>query len=144
MNNIKKILIAVDDGPVAEKVALDSLHLARQLNAEMALVSIVDIASLMGEGGITTAEIGDIVKKEYKQNHQMLMDKVFKDSKVWSFVEKGKPHEEILKVAQEWEADLIVMGTHGRTGLAHLFMGSVAEKMVRHSEKPLFIIPARP
>ncbi|QEC66258.1 universal stress protein [Panacibacter ginsenosidivorans] len=144
MTNIKKILIAVDDGPTAEKVALSAFHFAHQLKAEMALVSVVDTASLMSEGGITVGELADIMTKEYKQNHQLLMDKIFKDVKVWSFVEKGKPHEEILKVAQEWEADLIVMGTHGRTGLAHLFMGSVAEKIVRHSEKPLFIIPTRP
>jgi nucleotide-binding universal stress UspA family protein len=47
MNTIKKILIAVDDGPAAEKVALNGLQLASQLNAEIALVSIVDIISLM-------------------------------------------------------------------------------------------------
>ena len=73
----------------------------------------------------------------------MLVDKVFKDYKIWTFVEKGKPFEAVLKVAEEWEADLIVLGTHGRTGLSHLLMGSVAEKVVRHSTKPLFIVPTK-
>jgi nucleotide-binding universal stress UspA family protein len=84
------------------------------------------------------------MKNDYKKIHQMLIDKVFKDYKVWTFVEEGKPFEAILKVAEEWAADLIVLGTHGRTGLSHLLMGSVAEKVIRHSGKPLFIIPTSP
>jgi nucleotide-binding universal stress UspA family protein len=144
MNTIKKILIAVDDGPAAEKVALNGLQLASQLNAEIALVSIVDIISLMTEGSVTPEELITIMKNDYKKIHQMLIDKVFKDYKVWTFVEEGKPFEAILKVAEEWAADLIVLGTHGRTGLSHLLMGSVAEKVIRHSGKPLFIIPTSP
>ena len=58
-------------------------------------------------------------------------------------MEEGIPHKMILKVATEWEADLIVLGTHGRTGLSHLFMGSVAENVIRHSTKPLFIVPTK-
>ena len=46
-------------------------------------------------------------------------------------------------MAKEWNADIIVLGTHGRTGISHLIMGSVAEKIVRHSEIPVFIIPIK-
>ena len=46
-------------------------------------------------------------------------------------LEEGNPVAEILRVARETHCDLIVMGTHGRTGLAHLLMGSVAEQVVR-------------
>jgi nucleotide-binding universal stress UspA family protein len=58
-------------------------------------------------------------------------------------VERGKTFEVILKVAEEWNADLIVLGTHGRTGLSHLLTGSVAEKVIRHSTLPLYIIPTK-
>lgn len=44
------------------------------------------------------------------------------------------------KVAEKWEADLIVLGAHGRTALSHLLMRRVAERVIRHSTKPLFII----
>ncbi|HZK62903.1 MAG TPA: universal stress protein, partial [Puia sp.] len=67
----------------------------------------------------------------------------FKDYKIWTFIEEGKPFEVILKVAEEWGADLIVIGTHGRKGFSHLLMGSVAEKIIRHSTRPLFVIPTR-
>jgi nucleotide-binding universal stress UspA family protein len=52
----------------------------------------------------------------------------------------GKPAEEILRVAQEERVDLIVMGTHGRTGLRHLLLGSVAEEVTRHAPCPVFTV----
>src|SRR5690554_6722930 len=51
----------------------------------------------------------------------------------------GKPAEEILKDAEEWQADLIAMGTHGRTGFAHFLHGCVAEQVVRRSKLPVLI-----
>lgn len=143
MDKIKKILIAIGDEPTSEKVASNGFQLAQQLNAEIALVSVVDTTALMTEGNVTPGELADIIKKDYEKSQQMLIDKVFKDYKVWTFVEKGKSFETIIKVAEEWEADLIVIGTHGRTGLSHLILGSTAEKVIRHSTKPLFIIPTK-
>jgi nucleotide-binding universal stress UspA family protein len=51
----------------------------------------------------------------------------------------GTPSKIILKLAADWQADLIVMGTHGRTGLAHLLVGSVAEAVVRYARLPVLI-----
>lgn len=140
---MKKILIAIDEGPTAEKVAQFGSQLGKQLNAEVALISVVDTTVLITDGGVTPKELADIEKNDLKKNQQLVIEKVFKDNKVWSFVEEGKPFEMILKVAEEWEADLIVLGTHGKKGLAHLLMGSVAEKVMRHSTKPLLIIPTK-
>ncbi|SHM57161.1 universal stress protein [Flavobacterium xinjiangense] len=143
MDNMKKILIAVDNDPTSEKIALNGFQLASQLNAEIALLSVVDLTMLITEGAVTPKEFADITINDYKKNQQMLIDTVFKDYKVCTFVEEGIPHEVILKVAQEWDANIIVLGTHGRTGISHLIMGSVAEKIVRHSEIPVFIIPSK-
>lgn len=143
MNIIKKIVIAIDNGPTSEKVALNGFELGKQLNAELAIVSVVDTSNLMTEGSVTPGELAKIIKNDYKINHQILIEKVFKEFKVWAFVEEGKPFEAILKVSKEWDADLIVIGTHGRTGITHLLMGSVAEKVVRHSTKPVLIIPTK-
>jgi nucleotide-binding universal stress UspA family protein len=52
----------------------------------------------------------------------------------------GKPAEEILRLAREEGIDLIVMGTHGRTGLRHLLLGSVAEEVTRHAPCPVFAV----
>jgi len=109
----------------------------------MALVSIVDTTVLLTDGAVTPRELANSIKNDYKKNQQLLIDKLCKDCKIWTFVEEGKPFEAILKVADDWDADLIVLGTHGRTGLSHILIGSVAEKIVRHSTKPIFIIPIK-
>lgn len=137
------MLIAIDDGPMAEKVALSGFKLGQQLHAEIALISVIDDTMQMTAGAITPGELAAIMENDLKKNHQMLIEKVFKDFKVWTFIENGNPYEAILKVAGEWEADIIVLGTHGRTGLSHLLMGSIAEKVIRHSTKPLYIVPTK-
>ncbi|MFE3871131.1 universal stress protein [Flavobacterium sp. ZS1P70] len=141
MDNTKKLIIAVDNDPTSEKIALNGFQLGSQLNAEIALLSVVDLTMLITEGAVTPKEFADITINDYRKNQQMLIETLFKDYKVSTFVEEGIPYEVILNVAKEWRADIIVMGTHGRTGISHLIMGSVAEKIVRHSEIPVFIIP---
>lgn len=143
MEKVKKILIAVDDSPTSEKVATQGFQLAKQLNSEIALVSVIDTTLMMTDGNITPSEFVALLKKDYQKNQKLLIENVFKDNKIWTFIEKGVPHEVILKVAEEWEADIIVIGTHGRTGLSHLLMGSVAEKVIRHATKPVFIITTK-
>ncbi len=63
-----------------------------------------------------------------------------KDLRTRKILSMGKPHEEIVKAAREVEADLIVMGTHGRHGLSHLLLGSVAERVVRTAPAPVFTV----
>jgi nucleotide-binding universal stress UspA family protein len=87
--------------------------------------------------------MAEIMKNDVKKNQQILCERVFKDYKVWTFIEEGKPSEKVLKVAEEWGADLIVCGTHGRKGFEHLLMGSVAERLIRHSTIPLLVIPIK-
>jgi nucleotide-binding universal stress UspA family protein len=55
----------------------------------------------------------------------------------------GREDEEILKFAKDEKVDIIVMGTHGRTGIEHVVFGSVAEKVLRHSPFPVFVIPCK-
>ena len=52
----------------------------------------------------------------------------------------GEPSREICQVAAEVDAELIVMGSHGRTGLSHILLGSVAERVVRHSSCPVLVV----
>ena len=58
-----------------------------------------------------------------------------------SLVVRGVPSHRITETAQEQQADLIVMGTHGRTGLRHMLIGSVAERVVRHAPCPVMVVP---
>lgn len=144
MENVKKIVIAIDNDPDAENVALNGLQLALQLKAEIAILSVVDTTILKVERSISSADFVKILKSDYKKLQQKLTKTIFKNHTVSTFLQEGKPYEVILKVADEWYADIIVIGTHGRGGLSHLIMGSVAQKVIRHSKKPVLAIPSGP
>ncbi|MBI4640620.1 MAG: universal stress protein [Candidatus Tectomicrobia bacterium] len=98
----------------------------------------------IGEGGLT---YHDLTRKEIRRDlteeaRIKLIDliPVALQKQVEIEVRVGEPYEEILNFVQEQKIDMIVMGTHGRTGLAHLFLGSVAERVVRHSPVPVVTI----
>ena len=61
-----------------------------------------------------------------------------------TFVDVGLPAEKIVKLAREKQVDLIVMGTHGRTGLSHMLIGSVAERVVRFAPCPVMVVHKEP
>ncbi|WP_018613991.1 universal stress protein [Segetibacter koreensis] len=140
---IKKILIAIDEGPTSEKVMSDGFQLGQSLKASMALLSVVDNTLVFTDGGVTPQEMIALTKNDFKERQKKLIKEICDGENIWTFVEEGKPYEVILKVADEWDADLIVLGTHGRTGASHLLVGSVAEKVIRHSPKPILVIPTR-
>jgi nucleotide-binding universal stress UspA family protein len=136
-----KILIAIDNEPGAELIALNGFQLAQQFDAEIALVSIIDPPGENVSEIMTPVEIGDMIDQNCTSNQQDVINKVFKDYPVKRFVEYGEPSEVIIRISQEWDADVIVLGTHGRKGLARLLMGSVAEEVIRHSKKTVVVIP---
>jgi nucleotide-binding universal stress UspA family protein len=136
-----KILIAIDDTDSAEMIALNGLQLANQFHAEIGLVSIVNSLLPINFDDATPREIEEIIDNYNNIAQQNVINKVFKDVPVKRFVELGKPSEAINKIAEEWHADIIVMGTHGRKGLSHFFIGSVAEEVMRHSKRAMVVIP---
>ena len=64
-------------------------------------------------------------------------------TKVKIVIETGDEDEKILEFVQKEKIDIIVIGTHGRTGIEHVFLGSVAEKVIRRSPIPVFVIPCK-
>lgn len=80
-----------------------------------------------------------LVKSFQKQYLSKIKDK----DKVKFVVKSGREDEEILKYAREENIDLVVIGTHGRTGLKHVLLGSVAEKTIRHSSIPVYVVPCK-
>ena len=111
-----------------------------QLNAAIAVIYVVD-DSFVALGTNETYGSPVTILNEMRQEGISVLDKVSSKMKIEKFLEVGKPFKEILYKARHWKADLIVMGTHGRTGLKHLLMGSVAEHVIRNSKCPVFIVP---
>lgn len=135
-----KILCAIDCDPLADSVFETGCVLAETLGAELALVSIFDIALLnAGESGILIADLRTSIENEISK----LFDRLLKKKKlnIATFTEEGNPSKCIIEVAARWNADLILIATHGRKGLNRVIMGSVAESVTRNSKCPVLIIP---
>lgn len=138
-----RILIVVDDSPSSLKAAKYGYDLAAQLKAKVALVGVVDLALAEGnvDAGIFPEEAArDLKKHMEKFLHQVESDYANNvDTEV--FAPSGEVKETVLQMAREWDAKLIIAGTHGRKGLNRLLMGSMAEGILRDSKVPVFIVP---
>jgi nucleotide-binding universal stress UspA family protein len=121
-------------------------YLAQCMKAELVLLHVLTdeegkiIEEIIGEGAVVQIPKGirqnvvDDRQKKLKDQYEMVVPRDIKASlKVEQMTRIGVPFLEIVKMAKEKEVDLIVMGTHGRTGLAHVLIGSVAEKVVHHA-----------
>ncbi|WP_338358846.1 universal stress protein [Yeosuana marina] len=139
-----KILIAVDSSEYSMNAAKKGLELSHQLNAKVALLYVIDTSKALGniDAGITAEEALIILKKEAEQTLDELAA-MYNGTSIMKFIPEGLPSKDIIKTAEIWEADLIILGTHGRTGLLHLLVGSVAEHIIRHSKTPVMVVPSR-
>ncbi|MDF2433467.1 MAG: hypothetical protein JWP44_3098 [Mucilaginibacter sp.] len=154
---IKKILIGIDDSKHAENAAKYGFDIAHKFNAAVGLVNIVEPAMMpqmagtadpvmgmpMQGTGIENMEILDIQRNQSENIVDSAIKKFAGGMKVTHFTEYGSTADGIITCAKEFEADLIVIGTHSRHGLDRLLMGSVAEHVVRHSEVPVLVVPMK-
>lgn len=139
----KKILIAVDNSAYSLNAAKKGFVLAHQLKATVGLVQVIDKTKevMSADLGITSEQSQSVLIKQAEENIRQLIKMYDNVEEVLRFTPEGFPKDEILNTANEWEADLIIMGTHGRTGLAHLLVGSVAEYVIKHAGIPVMVVP---
>jgi nucleotide-binding universal stress UspA family protein len=140
-----RVLIAVDNSPYSTEAAEAGFQLAQRLNAEVALVYVIEIILDMGDPSEPGMPV-DMIKLHEDdgiRTLQMLTEKFSGNIKTEHLVPQGIPKNEIINAADEWKADVIVMGTHGRTGLGHLLLGSASEYVVRHSKVPVMVVPLK-
>lgn len=139
-----KILIAVDGSSFSKKVAAAGSELAVQMKASFAFIYVVNNTFAIA-GASEAYGSPSTVLKEMRKDGQSFLKKVAGKikSNPEKFLEEGNPATEILNKATEWGADLIVVGTHGRTGLSRIVMGSVANEIVRHSQIPILVVPLK-
>jgi nucleotide-binding universal stress UspA family protein len=139
------IIIAVDGSSFSEHAMRSGVEMAQKLDANITLVYVVDISNLIGNAAVGGA-IDSAALKIYNDEAKSVLDglsKKYPYTKTNKIAEEGIPAETILKLAGTNKADMIIMGTHGRKGLGHLLIGSVAENVVRHSPIPVLVIPSK-
>jgi len=143
---IKKILVPVDFSPCSRKALKYALALAKEHAAELCLLYVVPPPSYpVGEFG--AIEYGDLVSdmrvSGEKQLIAMAVDDVGSAAPVDTVVRTGAPASEIVRAAQELGTDIVVISTHGHTGLKHVFLGSVAEHVIRTAPCPVLVVRER-
>ena len=152
----QKILIGIDDSKYADNAARYGFELAHKFNARVALVHIVEPVivttpvndtSMMGSlipsisTGVEEVEIANI-QEQFSQ--KLISDTIAKygeNLQITQFSEYGSTAEALVECAAQFNADLIVIGTHSRTGLDRFLMGSIAESIVRHSPVAVLVVP---
>lgn len=140
----KRILVPHDFSPSANHAAALARDEAKAHGGVILLLHVVDLPiAYSPDTMVMTGNGGPIGMREYAMEAALdhvrdLANRLETDGvEVASFVRLGRPVDEILAFAREHEADAIVMGTHGRTGLSHWMAGSVTERVVRASHVPV-------
>jgi nucleotide-binding universal stress UspA family protein len=125
-----------------------AVELAKSDRAELMLVHVMSpIAPIAGEGYVSPKMYEDIAASSrawaQKQLDRLLAKAKTAGVRAKSYVLEGVAHDQIARIARSRHADLIVMGTHGRSGLAKLFLGSVAGRVVAAAPCPVLTVRGR-
>jgi nucleotide-binding universal stress UspA family protein len=144
MKDFKTILFATDFSESSDYAFQYAYSLAKKFNARLLVVHVIN--EPVDLRGFYVPHISfEKLEEEIEEGAQKMMEKFCRThirdyDNYESFIVPGIPYDEIIKKATENSADLIVLGTHGRTGLDHVLFGSTAEKVVRKSDVPVMTI----
>ena len=141
-----KILVPLDGSELSESVLGHVIAVAKGCREPEVVLTRVRYPLDKSVEDTLDAKIAAELDEVYQEEAVNYLDKVAADLRnqglvVSTVVLSGNPAEEILKYVRENGVDLIIMSTHGRSGVSRLFFGSVADKIVRHSEVPVLIKP---
>jgi len=141
-----KILFCTDFSENSEPARELAVDYAKSFGAQLLIVHVVDSAGFPGYVGWISDELDQILKRTEKSAGLRLQSLSRKCSqhvnRVRSYCRVGLPAREIVALADAESVDLIVMGTHGRTGVKHLVVGSIARSVLKTAHRPVLIVEA--
>ncbi len=139
--SIRKILIAVNEQPLSVRAGELGAELARSLGGEVALIH-VNAQSYPGDTGIPPQQLIAQAQEESKRLLAGFRERLSLPASTLEFIQTGAPAETITRAAADWRADLIVIGSHGRSGVRRALLGSVAEAVMRTAPCPVLVVRA--
>lgn len=146
MSKYKNILVPVDFSDVSAKALKVALDIAGVMDAEVTVMHAVSVSAVSLPVDGVPVYNDEMIEEELGKARKDL-DKFLRDqigsAQVSQVVCFGEPTSEVNNYADDNKIDMIIIGTHGRTGLLHLLMGSVAESVLRHSKVPVLCVPAK-
>jgi nucleotide-binding universal stress UspA family protein len=141
---IKRIIVATDFSEGSDGAMERAFAIAKALGASVDLVHVLDTSLFMAPASLGAMPL---IEPEalLEEVDKALVARVERAQAAGLVCQSdsldGYPAREIVRHAQKTGADLIVLGTHGRTGVAHAILGSVAERVVQHASCPVLVIP---
>jgi universal stress protein A len=151
MIKLKSILFPTDFSPAGDAARDYAIALARQFDAELHLLHVMeDLSARLPEFGMGLAFPAFVADsnerlKDYEQQAIAQLSAITPDGEAQLrraviAVKEGRTFEQVTEYAKSHAIDLIVMGTHGRSGLAHVLLGSVAERVLQHAPCPVLTV----
>ena len=144
---ISRVLVPVDFSRHSEVALRYATALASRLGASVDLLHVVEdpIAAGAWSGELAVHNLSDLrrhlIEDGERQIERLRASGPVPNVPLVTSVRMGQPADAITEYAKAFDVNLIVMGTHGHSGLAHLFMGSVAERVLRHAPCPVLTLP---
>jgi len=138
----KKIVLAVDGSEISKNAAKHAVALAKSTGGELIAIHVVPPI----DATVVESFNPDMLLKGLKMEGEKILSDVRDIAsgagvQIRTSIEEGIPNERICEVAEESDADLIVMGSHGRTGIGKVFIGSVAERVISKAKcRPVLVV----
>ncbi len=144
METIKKILVPIDFSNYSQNLLNYSNSFAKIFGAKIFLIHVVEpiiypVDFSMGQIDFPATD-SDIAKKAKEELQNLADTSIDKNTETEVIIKSGKPFVEINETARELDIDLIIIATHGHTGVEHLLFGSTAEKVVRKAPCPVLTL----
>ena len=145
----KRILVTLDGSDLSERALQPAFELAKKFEAQVTLLRVISVESMVlatAGSGPQYLQLNDMLEERERAESQAYLHAIQADWRatgvaVVTRVTVGPAPAMIVQAAEQCSAELIVMSTHGRSGLNRLLYGSVAEAVLRGSQLPLLLIP---
>ena len=141
---IKKVLVPIDFSDYSKNSLRYAVDFVKQFGAELYLIYVVEPVIYppdfsMGQIAIPSVDL-EMDKRAVEELEKLAKKEIPHEIKVNTIVKTGKPFIEIIETASEEKIDLIIISTHGHTGMEHILFGSTAEKVVRKAPCPVLTL----
>jgi nucleotide-binding universal stress UspA family protein len=144
MSQLETILLATDGSSASEGASDEAIDLAVQVEARLLVVSVLGASSRPSEAPADMAGQADSRDTLTTKAQGIVQRAKASGANATFLVWEGEPGEAIVAAAESEKADLIVVGSHGRSGVSRFLIGSVSDYVVRHAHCPVMVVRGRP
>lgn len=140
---MKRILVPTDFSEHAEHALKVAAKIAKENNGEIFIVHMLELPSQMADAVSSGAAIPEIMlflNKAHEKLEELITKDYLEGIKVTEAIKYERAFEGIIKHSEDYDIDIVIMGSHGASGFKELLVGSTTEKIVRNSEAPVLVI----